>query len=306
MNVEVAKAEIVVTNTPNGTVMNSEGGKSVSIMGDGPIFATKGSAAYVASSGKGQTADAKGNTDTAGGESQPKKVEPVMERDNTPKDDVTEGKTGNSGNTGDTKAPPKLTPLHGLVVAEVVKILKKDHNLEPIGEKIGRNPFLCRAQRLSKTPLDSLKWFDTAGKSLTDDSGMFDGQSIPLHILAMPVLLMDKIDVDGCKNQVMSIKKHITEICQEPDMAKRVATHVFTEHAKSFTKTYIILLLTGVNSKSNDRKKSIDKWVLELKKSASAYYKHLLHKVMVEEMQEGMRLMMETNATMDTSDEDVA
>jgi hypothetical protein len=202
------------------------------------------------------------------------------EDEKVPKDDL-------ASKTGTTK-PVKLGPMEDLIYKNVLAVAKKSH-IEPIVKKMETDPFSCRDQMLVTRIYNSLIPFDlSARKAIRNPDADYTTDSIiPFHIVLLVCLLVEenKMKLNGFIDLVKETKKHIKDMCVNPGATKEVTHHVFKEHAKSFHKTYHLLLQLKI-----DVDERIKKWILKIKKEATAYFEVLRAKVREENIRNALVL----------------
>ena len=291
--------------TTNGTVVANDGSKHVDI-GPGSIFTgPMGGAAFVQTSGDGSIA-------AAAKDPQAKTAGPIIgEEGAVPKDELTPeqslGSSGSRAGTSGQAKPVKLGEMDDLIDKHIAAYAKK-FGVESIVGKMQTNPFANRRQLVCTQMLNKLTGFDLSTKNVTTTpSPDFTAPNImPYHIMGLVSLLTGekKKDFSVYINLIKEVKSHIVEVCEDEDAIKQVTNHVFTEHAKTFHKTYHLLLHaeTGVAGIGKERGRLIKRWILNIKSHASKYFETLRMQVMLSNMQQALLLQASDSDEGDKSD----
>jgi hypothetical protein len=269
-----ATADMVTTD---GNVMDHNKGKGAEL-GTGPVFSgPKTTAAFFSSSGNGEAAAADHGQESPMPEQ--RFTEKEVEKDNLETGSPEEPKRGLSSKSKESQKPGKLGEMPDLIRKNTLTHLAK-HHIVPISEQMQKNPFAGKRQLLITPTFNKLMAFDLSAKNVVfDKSPDFTADNImPFHILAL-ICLLTKEGTTGKRlsssiHSIKEIKTHIKEECEDPDAIKQVTDHVFTEHAKTFHKTYHLLLQVRTDSSGNSEARDaiIDKWILKIKKNASTYF----------------------------------
>jgi hypothetical protein len=287
MNVEAMKvdAQVVVSNGVDAMDKAFDVGPG---LGPGPVFTgPRESAAFVQTRDGGFSADAEGNAQQAD--------QMFGKETTTPTDNVADG---TSNQAGTTKNVTKLEKMHDLIMKNTMDKLKT-FRIESIITLMQTNPWAHRRQLLCTKILNTLMGFDLSKSAVSTakDPDFTLDTIIPFHIIALVCLLVDtskksapkpKAVIDKCLSLIKEVKKHITEMCEDPDAVKEVTEHAFKEHAKTFHATYHRLLQMKTDSTEDleRRDQTFEQWILKIKKNAAAYLNLLRMQLIMENMQE--------------------
>ena len=284
MSVTAINAEVVVTETSTGTVINSESNQGATILGGEPVFGlTRSSNSVPGQKGAGETPPVFSN------------AVPTMEElaKKHPGGDALRETNPNS-----RKLLPAMTKNTQSVHDAAMGILKS-YDIVSVVESQRKDWFLVEKQMRAAKWLAQLRSFNYLTKQMEgDDVGFTSPNLVPFHIVAVVCLVKGRNPsykrLDAVIETIEKTKLHALEVSNGyTEVANEVLEKVYTNHAKMAHTIYCTLVqVSDVDGLCKERASIIMDWVERLKQKVSTTYEILMKERMARNMQFALLLQI--------------